>query len=65
MGDRKVTIMRAIDWRDDAVVIIDQTLLPERTTRVVVREPAQLVTEIRRLAIRGAMALGVAGGPWA
>jgi methylthioribose-1-phosphate isomerase len=53
--------MRAIDWQDDAVVIIDQTLLPERTTLVVVREPAQLVTEIRRLAVRGAMALGVAG----
>ncbi|MBX7267866.1 S-methyl-5-thioribose-1-phosphate isomerase [Micromonospora sp. Llam7] len=54
--------MRAIDWRDDgAVVIVDQTRLPDRTTFLVLREPLQLVAEIKRLAVRGAMALGVAG----
>ncbi|AGL15322.1 S-methyl-5-thioribose-1-phosphate isomerase [Actinoplanes sp. N902-109] len=53
--------MRAIDWQDDAVVIIDQTLLPARAEFLVLRQPEQLVTQIQRLAVRGAMALGVAG----
>lgn len=54
-------MVRAIDWRDNAVVIIDLTRLPEEELTVALRTPEELVNAIRRMAVRGAMALGVAG----
>lgn len=53
--------MRTIDWRDGAIVIIDQTLLPARLETVALRTVGELVDAIKRLAVRGAPALGVAG----
>jgi methylthioribose-1-phosphate isomerase len=53
--------VRAIDWQDDSVVIIEQTLLPGELRLVTLRHPPELVAAIQRLAVRGAMALGVAG----
>jgi len=53
--------MRTIDWWDDAVRIIDQTRLPEAEVLIDVRDVDELVVHIRSLAVRGAMALGVAG----
>ncbi|MEO7746187.1 MAG: S-methyl-5-thioribose-1-phosphate isomerase [Actinomycetota bacterium] len=53
--------MRTIDWWDDAVRIIDQTRLPEAEVMIDVRDVDELVVHIRSLAVRGAMALGVAG----
>jgi methylthioribose-1-phosphate isomerase len=53
--------MRTIDWRDGDVVIIDQTALPGELRQLVLHTPEELVSAIRRLAVRGAMALGVAG----
>jgi methylthioribose-1-phosphate isomerase len=53
--------MRTIDWADGAVEIIDQTALPadERVLRLTTVE--QMLDAIRRLAVRGAPAIGVAG----
>lgn len=53
--------MRTIDWWDDAVRIIDQTRLPDAEVLIDVRDVDELVAHIRSLAVRGAMALGVAG----
>jgi methylthioribose-1-phosphate isomerase len=59
--------MRSIDWvqADGAVPahirLLDQTQLPDRTTFIEVHDPAVLIDSIRRLAVRGAPALGVAG----
>lgn len=53
--------MRAIDWTDGAVEIIDQTVLPERLEVRRLTTVAQLVAAVRTLAVRGAPALGVAG----
>ncbi|TMM34764.1 MAG: S-methyl-5-thioribose-1-phosphate isomerase [Actinobacteria bacterium] len=53
--------MRTIDWVDGAVEIIDQTALPERTRVLRLSTVEDLVDAIRRLAVRGAPALGVAG----
>ena len=53
--------VRTIDWVDGAIVIVDQTRLPEELVLVTVRSVDALVEAIRRLAVRGAMALGVAG----
>lgn len=53
--------MRTIDWVDGNLLILDQTLLPHQERFLVVSTVAELAVEIRRLAVRGAMALGVAG----
>lgn len=53
--------MRTIDWYDGAIRIIDQTRLPAELITIDIREVDELVLHIRSLAVRGAMALGVAG----
>ena len=53
--------MRTIDWVDDAIEMVDQTVLPGRLDVLRLTDVAALVDAIRRLAVRGAPALGVAG----
>jgi S-methyl-5-thioribose-1-phosphate isomerase len=53
---------RTIDWVDDAIVAIDQTLLPGDEVYLQIRDVETLAEAIRTLRIRGAMGLGVAGG---
>ena len=54
--------MRTIDWTGDHVVIVEQTLLPQVVQFVDLRTVDALIDAVRRLAVRGAPALGVAGG---
>ncbi len=54
-------VARCIDWRDGAVVLIDQTLLPGEERWLRLTDPDALVDAIRRLAVRGAPAIGAAG----
>jgi methylthioribose-1-phosphate isomerase len=51
---------RTIDWADGRIVLVDQTALPELRT-VTVDTVDELIEAIRRLVVRGAPALGVAG----
>ena len=53
--------MRTIDWDGAAVVIVDQTALPGELRFLTLDEVGGLVDAIRRLAVRGAPALGAAG----
>lgn len=55
---------RTISWDEQAgcVILIDQTLLPETFRIVSCHHVPSLVEAIQRLAVRGAPALGVAGG---
>lgn len=53
--------MRTIDWRDGHIVAIDQTRLPGEVVELTISTVAELVDAIKRLAIRGAPALGAAG----
>jgi methylthioribose-1-phosphate isomerase len=53
--------MRTIDWQNGHIVAIDQTRLPRELTLMEIHTVADLVDAIKRLAIRGAPALGVAG----
>ncbi len=53
--------MRTIDWVDGTIRIIDQTRLPAELVTVDITTLDELVGHIRSLAVRGAMALGVAG----
>ncbi len=52
---------RTIDWDGDAVTIIDQTVLPRQYRVLTLRTVDELIDAIRRLAVRGAPALGAAG----
>ncbi|MFV8318140.1 S-methyl-5-thioribose-1-phosphate isomerase [Mycobacterium sp. 23] len=52
---------RTIDWDSDAVTIIDQTALPADYRVLRLRTVDELIDAIRRLAVRGAPALGAAG----
>lgn len=57
----RVDVARTIDWADGAVELIDQRLLPQREVVLRIEDVPTLVDAIRRLAVRGAPALGVAG----
>jgi methylthioribose-1-phosphate isomerase len=52
----------AVRWSDDgtAVDVLDQTLLPEREVRIQLRNVEDVGDAIRRLAVRGAPAIGIA-----
>ncbi|WP_156296314.1 S-methyl-5-thioribose-1-phosphate isomerase [Mycobacterium paragordonae] len=52
---------RTIDWDGDAVTIIDQTALPAEYRILRLGSVDDLIDAIRRLAVRGAPALGAAG----
>lgn len=53
--------LRTVEWRDGAVRLIDQTLLPAEEVYIEIRSIPELIGAIRRLAVRGAPAIGVAG----
>jgi methylthioribose-1-phosphate isomerase len=53
--------LRSIDWVDGALELVDQTLLPGELVRLSVSDVPTLVDCIKRLAVRGAPAIGVAG----
>jgi methylthioribose-1-phosphate isomerase len=63
--DRRVlgARLRTIDWQPPStIVIIDQARLPGELALVELRTVGELIEAIRRLRVRGAPALGVAGG---
>jgi methylthioribose-1-phosphate isomerase len=51
----------AVGWRDGRLEIVDQTRLPERLATLELTTVAEVVDALRRLAVRGAPAIGVAG----
>jgi methylthioribose-1-phosphate isomerase len=52
--------IRPVEWRDGAVRLIDQRLLPAKTEHVVCRSVADVAEAIRNMTVRGAPAIGVA-----
>lgn len=50
-----------VAWVDGKVQLIDQTLLPQQYGLLNIDVVADLVAAIKRLSVRGAPALGVAG----
>ena len=54
--------MRTIEWCGDHAVLLDQTRLPHEVVTVEVRDVDTMIDAIARLAVRGAPAIGVAGG---
>lgn len=52
---------RSLDWVDEAVLMVDQTRLPGSYELLRIRDVESMVAAIKRLSVRGAPAIGVAG----
>lgn len=52
---------RSLDWVDGAVLMVDQTRLPDSYETLRIESVPEMVAAIRRLSVRGAPAIGVAG----
>ena len=50
--------IRTIEWSDDHIVILDQTLLPITEVYISLKTVDEVIDAIQRLAVRGAPALG-------
>ena len=55
------TTIKAIEWRDNKVILLDQTLIPVSEEYVAFDSIEPLIIAIQRLVVRGAPALGVTG----
>jgi methylthioribose-1-phosphate isomerase len=53
-------VVSPIRWRDGALELLDQTRLPSQESWLRCEQPEQVADAIRRLAVRGAPAIGVA-----
>lgn len=51
----------SVEWRDDHLEVIDQTVLPERLEIRKLTSAAEVVDAIQRMVVRGAPAIGVCG----
>jgi methylthioribose-1-phosphate isomerase len=61
MDISQLELRSAVAWRHGRLEAIDQTLLPERLVVLELGTVAEVVDALRRLAVRGAPAIGVAG----
>ena len=60
-GATKTNEVRALEWTNNRLRLLDQTLLPTRVHYVELERWPQVVTAITSMQVRGAPALGVAG----
>ena len=51
---------RTIEWKDNHIRLLDQTLLPREERYLDIYEVDELCSAIKKLAVRGAPAIGVA-----
>ena len=51
---------RTMEWQGDALTLLDQTLLPEKTEYITTGDYQVVAEAIRRLQVRGAPAIGIA-----
>jgi methylthioribose-1-phosphate isomerase len=60
-GPGTVGAVRTVDWVNEQIVIIDQTALPQNFTHLTLTTRDEVIDAIRRLAVRGAPAIGATG----
>ena len=53
--------LRTVEWKDNSVIMIDQTKLPNSLEYVIYNDYNQVADAIRTLVVRGAPAIGVSG----
>lgn len=51
----------AVQWQNDELILLDQTLIPSKEIYLRIKDHALAIDAIKRLAVRGAPAIGVAG----
>ncbi len=51
--------IRAVEWRDGRLFLLDQRILPERSDYLELNEPVAVAAAIRDMVVRGAPAIGV------
>lgn len=55
-----MTTFRSIEWKNDALVLLDQRRLPAETVYLELRDPQAVAEAIRSMTVRGAPAIGAA-----
>ena len=53
--------LKTVEWKDDSVVMIDQTKLPNELLFITCTDYMQVANAIKNLVVRGAPAIGVSG----
>lgn len=53
--------LRTVDWKDNSIIMVDQTKLPNELTFVTYTDYNDVANAIRNLVVRGAPAIGVSG----
>jgi methylthioribose-1-phosphate isomerase len=56
---KNLDLLLTVEWKDDAVVMIDQTKLPNKLVRIKCTDYHQVADAIKKLVVRGAPAIGV------
>ncbi|MEM3172033.1 MAG: S-methyl-5-thioribose-1-phosphate isomerase [Candidatus Nitrosotenuis sp.] len=59
--EKTLSLLRTIEWKNNSVVMIDQTRLPTELVYVTCTDYNDVAKSIKNLVIRGAPAIGVAG----
>lgn len=59
MTRKNLDLLLTVEWKDDAVVMIDQTKLPNKLVYVKCTDYKQVADAIKKLVVRGAPAIGV------
>jgi methylthioribose-1-phosphate isomerase len=52
--------LKPLEWRNNRLILLDQTCLPGKEKYIEISDYAEVVSAIKRLAVRGAPAIGVA-----
>ncbi len=60
-NNEKQSTLKTVEWRDNKVVMIDQTKLPNQLVFVTYDDYNQVAEAIKTLVVRGAPAIGVSG----
>ena len=60
MKSRAARMIRPVEWRNGAVVLLDQRLLPMQEVYRVYRDHRDVARAIKDMVVRGAPAIGVA-----
>lgn len=55
-----MTAYRAIEWKNDHLILLDQRLLPHELVYVTLRDASSVAIAIQNMTIRGAPAIGAA-----
>jgi len=59
-----ISSLKTVDWKDNKVIMIDQTKLPSQLVFVEYNDYNQVADAIKTLVVRGAPAIGVSGSFW-